>query len=459
MKSIRRNVMLGLLVVALTALLCGNALASDVQTIGVQVNDTALTFSDVAPAARDGRVYVPFRSVFEALGAQVDYIAETQTVKAVRGGRTVTMVIGQASETIADAEGSKTVTLDAASYVVSDRVMVPVRAAAEAFGCKVGWDGASQTVMVLDAQSILGRNSAKYTIMDKYLAYSQKYQKSPCAITGTMDLSMDYTVGGEVLPIVANTTISGLYSEDICNFNIDMALDLSKLLASSGEEMDASSQQMLELLKNVKVEYIVNLKDGKMYMRSPLFSMAMGLTDANTWLSIDLGTILGGYDNLLGINKTQDFEEYANLLTEIFPMTDVNELTFASELLQMINTNCCDSAFVKNGDTYTNTMSYQAEDMTSAGTVSFKMKDDSIVSIAATMKLSSKELTLDMNYSLDENGVFAMTMTMNSAEGINMSVKYNLKYTETKEVPISAPAEGSTILPMDSMLQGAAIQE
>lgn len=458
MKSARRNVMLGLLVIALTTLLCVNALAADAQTIGVQVNETALSFSDVAPAAKDGHVYVPVRSVFEALGAQVDYIEESQTVKAVRGDRTVTMVLGQASVTIADASGTKTVQLDAASYAVDSRVMVPVRAAAEAFGCKVGWDGTSQTVMILDAQSILSKNNAQYTIMDKYLAYSQKYKQSPYAITGTFALSMTYTADGQALPIVANATMSGLYNENICNYNMDMALDLTDLLSASGEEMDEETQQMLSLLKDIKVEYIVNLTDGKMYMRSPLFSLALGITDSNTWISMDLGSMLKGYDGLLAINETQNFAEYANLLTEVFPMTDVSKLTFAAELLQMINTNCCDSAFVKNGDTYTNTMSYQAEDMTCKGTISFKMKNDSIVSMAMAMTLDSEELTFDMNYSLDENGVLAMTMTMNSADGMNMSLDYDLKYSKTDELPLNAPAEGSTIIPMDSMLQGSAIQ-
>jgi len=453
MKSVRRNVLMGLLVIALTALISVNALAADTPSIGVQVNDTALSFADVAPAAKDGRVYVPVRSVFEALGAQVDYLEETQTVKAVRGDRTVTMVIGQASVTIADASGTKTVELDAASYAVSNRVMVPVRAAAEAFGCKVGWDSENKTVMILDAQSILGANSAQYTIMDKYLAYSQKYRQAPYAITATFDLSMNITSEGETIPVVANATVSGLYNEDVCNFNMDMALDLSDLISSSGEEIDEESQQMLALLQNIKVEYIVDLTAGKMYMRSPLFSLALGITDTNTWLSIDLGTMLNGHDSLLSANETQDFGEYMDLMMGIMPMTDVSELTFAAELLQMVNTNCSDSAFVKNGDTYTNTISYQGDDMTAQGSVSFKMKDDSIVSVVMSMTLDSEEVTFDMNYSLDENGVLTMTMTMKTPDGIDMSLDYNLKYSETEEIPLSAPEEGSTVIPMDSYFE------
>ena len=36
---------------------------------------------------KDGRVIVPMRGVFEALGANIDWQPDTRTVRAVKGGR------------------------------------------------------------------------------------------------------------------------------------------------------------------------------------------------------------------------------------------------------------------------------------------------------------------------------------------------------------------------------------
>ena len=38
--------------------------------IAVQLNGEALTFTDAVPVAQDGRTFLPFRAVFEAMGAE-----------------------------------------------------------------------------------------------------------------------------------------------------------------------------------------------------------------------------------------------------------------------------------------------------------------------------------------------------------------------------------------------------
>ena len=46
--------------------------ASDVQ-VTVLVDGKALTFTDATPQLKDDRTYVPYRTVFEALGAKVAF--------------------------------------------------------------------------------------------------------------------------------------------------------------------------------------------------------------------------------------------------------------------------------------------------------------------------------------------------------------------------------------------------
>ena len=72
---------------ALTASLAGPAMAAEADAgISVQLDGQNVAFTDVKPEAHSGRTFLPFRAVFEAMGAQVDYKADTQTILADRDG-------------------------------------------------------------------------------------------------------------------------------------------------------------------------------------------------------------------------------------------------------------------------------------------------------------------------------------------------------------------------------------
>jgi len=113
--------------------------------IRVIVNGTALTF-DQPPIIQDGRTLVPLRAIFEALGAEVQWEQQTQTVTATRGDIVVTMRIGS---NILNRNGAQT-TLDVPAQIVSGRTLVPARAVAESFGADVGWDAATRTVTITE---------------------------------------------------------------------------------------------------------------------------------------------------------------------------------------------------------------------------------------------------------------------------------------------------------------------
>lgn len=97
---------------------------------------------DVAPQIIDGRTMVPVRAIFEAVGAEVSYETGTKTVTAVKDDITVIMVIDSTTEEINGEE----VTMDTAPVIIEGRTLAPARYVAEAFGCKVGWDGNTKTV-------------------------------------------------------------------------------------------------------------------------------------------------------------------------------------------------------------------------------------------------------------------------------------------------------------------------
>ena len=66
--------------------------------ISVQLDGQALTFTDAVPQVVDQRTFLPFRAVFEAMGAEVSNA--DSTITAVRGDTTLTMKLGETAATV-----------------------------------------------------------------------------------------------------------------------------------------------------------------------------------------------------------------------------------------------------------------------------------------------------------------------------------------------------------------------
>jgi len=133
--------------------------------IAVMLDGERLTF-DVAPIIVDDRVMVPFRVIFEALGFEVEWEAETQRVLASSHNpwwHQFWLQIG-VYEMIrfqtygAGMEGNfpavmveLPIELDVAPIMVGDRTLVPLRAVAEATGANVEWINDTRTVEISSA--------------------------------------------------------------------------------------------------------------------------------------------------------------------------------------------------------------------------------------------------------------------------------------------------------------------
>ena len=61
--------------------------------IKITVNGNNLSF-DQPPIIIDGRTLVPFRAIFEALGATVEWVSAEQKVIVKKDGVTISLVIG-----------------------------------------------------------------------------------------------------------------------------------------------------------------------------------------------------------------------------------------------------------------------------------------------------------------------------------------------------------------------------
>lgn len=99
---------------------------------------------DVEPQMINDRVMVPFRAIFEALGAEIAWDGETATATAKKGATTVEIT---ENSNVARVNGADT-PLDVAATIISDRFLVPIRFVSEAFGAVVHWSEEEQTVVI-----------------------------------------------------------------------------------------------------------------------------------------------------------------------------------------------------------------------------------------------------------------------------------------------------------------------
>ena len=115
--------------------------------VSVTVDNRPVSFADQPPVNSGGRLLVPLRAIFEALGATVNYAGGT--IRAVRGNTNLQLSIGS-DQAIINGQRS---TLDVPAQAVFGRTLVPLRFVGEAFGAKVDYNAATQTVAITSPTS------------------------------------------------------------------------------------------------------------------------------------------------------------------------------------------------------------------------------------------------------------------------------------------------------------------
>lgn len=111
--------------------------------IKVALDGKMLTF-DVPPQIINERTMVPVRTIFEALGAKVEWNQETQTVTSQKGNTRVSLTINNPVMYVNDVAKE----LDTPAMIIDERTLVPARAISEAYGLYVGWIQETQTVVI-----------------------------------------------------------------------------------------------------------------------------------------------------------------------------------------------------------------------------------------------------------------------------------------------------------------------
>jgi len=132
----KRKLVLGLLIM-MTLLFAGTAQAAE-----IVVDGKKLAF-DVSPVTVNGRLLVPFRGIFQALGAEVKWYPRTATVVATKGNNVIQLTAwGPAYK------NGIPIRIDVPPRIIRGRMMVPLRFVSEAMGAYVDWNPATQRVTI-----------------------------------------------------------------------------------------------------------------------------------------------------------------------------------------------------------------------------------------------------------------------------------------------------------------------
>lgn len=112
-------------------------------TISIYLNDQPLALED-QPIIKNGRVLVPMRGFFQALGVEVEWDEITRTAVGTRAGIVVKIPIGSAAPTV----NGLIYPIDVPAIIINSRTYIPLRFVGEAFGDRVVWEGTTQSIYI-----------------------------------------------------------------------------------------------------------------------------------------------------------------------------------------------------------------------------------------------------------------------------------------------------------------------
>lgn len=475
MKKIFRKIIAGLTIILLVG--CGSAALAAGEAepvVGVQLDGKMLTFTDAVPQVKDQRTFLPFRAVFEAMDAEVGY--EGNVITAKRGEKTLTMTIGSTDAKVVEKGVETPIVMDVAPYVDSAtwRTYVPVRFAAQAFGCAVGWDQANYTAIIVDAEKLLADIKAErtFTYLEKYLEYNEQYQSGIWDVDTSFDMSMQL-MG---MPILMDGTMKGtMEGQEKMNADMTITMDMRPFLEAANAQAEAAGQpatpmteEELALLETLATEGIgmearADLSKGLMYfaMKSSLLEEAGMPKDS--WIEMDMNALLEGsgmeFGELMAAAKEVDYEALIKLVLQSIPLTDSTvdyaQLKLMTEKVADI---LCDASFKKNGSVAVNTFTYAESDAEVTITLTLNMKNDKVVGFDLYMGLTAAvdeatSLTMVLAEAMDEKGNMTAEVIVDLAGLLGMEMNMEGSYTEGTTSPVTTPPSGAIVIPFEQLLE------
>lgn len=438
----------------LAALLGSTALAAPVSDISIKLNGQPLMFTDTVPQIVNNRTYLPFRTVFVALGfadENITYDGATGTVTAAGDDVTISMVIGENQVSVTRDGETEILETDAPAFIdpAVNRTLVPARFISEAAGYDVGWDGETRTVIIDDVDAILAANEETYEILDLYLDYGRKFQEKKYRVEGSY--------AADMILLEDTVKMEGDYSmlmEGGTRFDFDMLMKMSGNI--EGEDLTAV------IPEGIDFEMRGDMETGVFYFKSDALMTMMETGVENMWFLLDTAAMLDhmpaetglGFADLYrytGMMTDMSGSEYIDFMVRVMAETD--PAASAADHLAVLNTVLGDSAYTKQGGAYVNSFEIDGAKMcmtfhTSGGKVSgYEMLADAVdessgMAIRTQMEMAMLGDEMTAGIVMDMGGTVSMELTMNGT------------YTVTDRSPAGAPGEDAAVMDLSEIAGG-----
>ncbi len=476
-KLTRWAVCLGL---CLGLLVCG-ALAAE-SGISVQLDGQNLTFTDAVPQVKDQRTFLPFRAVFEAMGADVDN--EGNTITAVRGDKTLTMTIGSTEATVTKKGVTRSITMDVAPYVVSApawRTYVPVRFAAQAFDCAVGWDQAAQTAVIVDTEKLVqnAMEGKTYTYLEKLAALGNQYKEGIWNMDASFNMDMAMltapmmTMDGEVKGVMADNAKLDM----TMNMKLDMDGLLAMTSAMGAEQPDEAAQAQFEALKTDGVDLALrgDINAGKLYMNMDLGALVTAEElDPDAWYELDMATLMEqmgmNWSDLMAMSENANMlDTLVSALSAVEPNDAANGYAELKKSFDLLFTAFADDHFQLWGSKVPHNFGscsthydLPSPDGSNVGVdllLTFVSEHDhTLKGYELTFTMNNGTATTDgspatmtVSMSMDNLGKMTADLDMDMG-GITMSMTMDGSYTPGTTAPVVTPPAGAKVIPFTDLM-------
>ncbi|MGN1098367.1 MAG: copper amine oxidase N-terminal domain-containing protein [Clostridia bacterium] len=310
MKQLKKIIALVFCLAAMSAA----AFAAENGDITVLYNGVELEFTDVKPVIIDGRTMLPFRGVFEQMGAVVDYDNDTRTAKANFNGNEISFSI-DGKEIYSAGSAEPIYIMDVPPVIEEGRTLVPVRAVAEAGGLVVGWDNGERTVIVIDKAAVRREIEAAVPELEKYSAL---FENPATVYTQTETAKIE--IDDIIIDVKSEITSDGENRRIVCdlNLNMDSLSDEYKLILANAKPNAVLDIIVTEDALYFKTDLMENLATFDVGGDTVFGTLAKHLS-SDKWFRADLSeleTFISGADN--GVLREAVGEATDAVLAELY---------------------------------------------------------------------------------------------------------------------------------------------
>ena len=435
--------------------------------IAVQVNGQEVELTDAAPEAHNGRTFIPVRVVFEALGAQVSWDQENQSAVAVKGDATVVMTLGSTTAQVTENGETTELTMDVAPYAKGGRTYVPVRFAAQAFDCAVGWDSAERTVLVVDVPALFG--DATFENMDRWMNSAMEEEvPNPARTSGAANLTLTVSdESGAAREYPLDMTFDAFSTDEQLQMILEMDLaDFMTMLI--GSDLSAAEKQELLEMCDAYAEVRMDAATGKVYFTvdSPLLMYLTGdsMGNGDLWYLLDLSELftLSGMDYSAFLQEAMAAEaerfDFKDMMIASLAGTELTDAELDYDMLSLTTEGFCalfsDQAMVKTGNTYAASWEVNASGETAQIDVAYETRGDMLIGMEMDVSATSggetfSILTMDVR---DDGTNTAITLDCSFGTEMQIHFDLNAQTVATAMEPAVEPPAGSETVDLTEML-------